>query len=111
MYHIKDLSNVRISILLSKDDGSRLKTLLHDNIEETFKSYCRRLDLKDSNVYRVLNGDTPATLEFIQRLCSGINFEVDLELQIKAFPKDADALELAINQYSKEGEKEEQEFS
>lgn len=66
---------VKASVLLSKKEGNILKEHVMENIDGTFKSYCRSVGLQDTNVYRWLNGSRPAEIDTIQKLLSGMPME------------------------------------
>lgn len=65
----------KCTVQLSKDQGEQIKDLIQENYHYSFPSYCAKVGISPPNFYNVVNGDRSCSLEFLNKLLSGIRFE------------------------------------
>jgi hypothetical protein len=63
-------------IKLTKEQGLQIKELIQEHFTCSFPWYCDRVGIKPPNFYNVVNGERTCTLEFLNKLLSGINYQV-----------------------------------
>jgi hypothetical protein len=103
---------VSCSIKLSKEQGSRIKDLINDIYPHTFPHYCLKVGVSTPNFYNTLNGERTCTLEFLNKILSGIHYQaivinpeiVIQELEIGEIVKVADSITLDEELQSNESE-------
>lgn len=71
-----ELSKVMVS--LTKAQGEIIKDLIIDNYDSTFPWYCQKVGIATPNFYNVVNGQRPCSLEWLNKLLSGIHHEAEL---------------------------------
>lgn len=62
------------TIQLSEEQGSLIKDLIQEYYPHTFPHYCQKVGIKPPNFYNTLNGRRPCSLEFLNKLLSGIRY-------------------------------------
>lgn len=75
-----------ITVKLTLEQGAEIKDLIQEKFPFTFPKYCGMVGIKAPNFYNTLNGERPCSLEFLNKLLSGIQYEVtasNMELQIQ----------------------------
>jgi hypothetical protein len=65
---------VSIVVRLSKDSGEKVKDLIHEIYNGSFNYYCQKVQISQPNFYTVVNGGRKCTLEFLDKLLSGIGY-------------------------------------
>lgn len=70
------------TFFLTRKDGELLKDIIDDHTSGTFKNYCRKVGMTDTNVLGVLHGSKPCSTDFIQRLLSGTTVVLKCSLTI-----------------------------
>lgn len=91
---------VGVTVKLERQQGDYLKDLIQEKYVYTFPRYCQMVGISPPNFYNTLNGERPCTLEFLNKLLSGIEFEAVLtnpevviqELEIGQVVVDVDSI-------------------
>jgi hypothetical protein len=65
---------VNCTVKLSKEQGSLLKDLINEIYPHTFPHYCTKVGISTPNFYNSVNGERPCSLEFLNKLLSGIGY-------------------------------------
>ena len=73
---IPSIQIVEVTIKLTKEQGDEVRELIRENFPHTFPIYCKKVGIKTPNFYNVLNGDRSCTLEWFNKLLSGLQYEV-----------------------------------
>ena len=73
-----EVSLSKIMITLTKEQGETIKDLITDNYTSTFPWYCQKVGIATPNFYNVVNGQRPCSLEWLNKLLSGIQHEAIL---------------------------------
>lgn len=68
-------SMVSCTIRLTRQQGSTIKILIQDLYPHTFPHYCQKVGISTPNFYSTLNGERPCSLEFLNKLLSGIGYQ------------------------------------
>lgn len=63
-------------IRLTKEQGEMIKDLIRHHYSHTFPRYCIRVGMKPPNFYNALNGSRPCSLTQLNKLLSGVGYEV-----------------------------------
>lgn len=66
---------VSCTIKLTREQGFTIKSLIQDLYPHTFPHYCQKVGISTPNFYSTLNGERPCSLEFINKLLSGIGYQ------------------------------------
>lgn len=77
---------VQITVVLTKDQGDLIKELIEENYVFGFPRYCQMVGIRTPNFYSVLKGERQCSLEFLNKLLSGIEYEaiiISPEVQIR----------------------------
>lgn len=69
-------------ILLSRKDGKMIQELISDLYDFSFPMYCAKVGIKPPNFYNVVNGVRPCSLEFLNKLLSGIGYQVTVDQKL-----------------------------
>lgn len=80
---------VTCTIRLTREQGGMIKDLIQDIYPHTFPHYCMKVGISTPNFYNTLNGERPCTLEFFNKLLSGIQYVATIsnpEIQIRELP-------------------------
>ncbi|GIW60337.1 MAG: hypothetical protein KatS3mg087_1403 [Patescibacteria group bacterium] len=106
----------KVVLRLSYEQGQIIKSMIRNKYPHTFPAYCAKVGIKTPNFYPVMSGEKSCTLEFLQRVLSGIGLEAvqlnpalliqDLETGVVVKP--ADWLELEEESFSTEQEETDQ---
>lgn len=75
--HIYQPGGPKTTILLSPEQGEELRALLEKNINSRFTTYCQLVGLQYTNVQAMLTGRKRISLDTMERLLSGINYNVE----------------------------------
>jgi hypothetical protein len=89
----------KCTVQLKEEQGSMIKDIIQENYHYTFPHYCAKVGISPPNFYNVLNGDRPCTLDFLNKLLSGVQYEAVIsnpeiqirELEIGGIAKDVDS--------------------
>lgn len=65
---------VNCTVKLTKDQGSLLKDLINEIYPHTFPHYCTKVGISTPNFYNTVNGERPCSLEFLNKLLSGVGY-------------------------------------
>lgn len=76
-------------IKITKTARRRIEDLLVSNITRTISIYCDKVGIRPNNYYAVLSGRRLCTLEFLNRLLSGIGYQVTAETKLVVHRIDA----------------------
>jgi hypothetical protein len=71
-----DATNITFS--LTRKDGETIKDLIRAIYPHTFPNYCIKVGVRPPNFYNVMNGERPCTLEFLNKILSGIGYIAEL---------------------------------
>ena len=71
---ILGVSLVSCMVKLTRDEGMAIKSLINENYPHTYPFYCRRVGISTPNFYSTLNGERQCSLEFLNKLLSGISY-------------------------------------
>lgn len=63
------------TIKLTRDEGMAIKSLIQEYYPHTFPHYCLKCGISTPNFYSTLNGERPCTLDFLNKILSGIHHE------------------------------------
>jgi hypothetical protein len=69
-------------IKLGKKAKKHIENLIIDHFEHSFPLYCNKVGIAPPNFYAVLNGTRQCTLDFLNKLLSGINYQVSMETRL-----------------------------
>lgn len=91
---------VNCTVQLSKEQGSYIKDIIQENYPHTFPHYCLKVGVSPPNFYNTLNGERPCSIDFLNKLLSGIGYEAIIsspevviqELAIGEIVQDADSI-------------------
>jgi len=84
------VSLVSCMVKLTREEGVAIKSLINENYPHTYPFYCRRVGISTPNFYSTLNGERQCSLEFLNKLLSGIGYCAiisDPEITIKEIPQ------------------------
>lgn len=81
-----DFSVSKISI--TKKGKRQIEDLLAEHCNKSISSYCDDVDIKSPNFYAVLSGTRQCTLEFLNKMLSGIGYQVSIEMRLIVHPVD-----------------------
>ena len=73
-------------IILSKQGKKQIEELIINNFEYTFPAYCDKVGIKPPNFYAIMNGTRACTTESLNKLLSGIGFQVSIETKLIIHP-------------------------
>ena len=82
-------SLVSCMIKLTREEGIAIKSLINENYAHTFPHYCQRVGISTPNFYSTLNGERQCSLEFLNKLLSGISYRAIIlnpEIVIQEIP-------------------------
>ena len=68
-------SLVSCTIKLTREEGLALKSLIQENYPHTFPHYALKCGISTPNFYSTLNGERACSLEFLNKILSGIHYE------------------------------------
>lgn len=68
------VSLISCMVKLTRDEGVAIKSLINENYPHTYPFYCRRVGISTPNFYSTLNGERQCSLEFLNKLLSGISY-------------------------------------
>lgn len=83
-------SLISCMIKLTREEGIAIKSLINENYAHTYPFYARKVGISTPNFYSTLNGERPCSLEFLNKLLSGIGYAAiitDPEIVIKEIPQ------------------------
>ena len=81
--HRKTTETQKSQILcLLQSEGYRIKNLIKLKHPGSYAKYCLRIGIKESNFHAVLSGDRTCSIELLERILSGIKYEVLLSTTI-----------------------------
>lgn len=91
---------VNCTVKLTAEQGSTIKSLINDIYPHTFPHYCRKVGISGPNFYNTLNGERPCSLDFLNKLLSGIQYEAVVsnpevlirEIEIGEIVQDVDSI-------------------
>lgn len=74
-------------ITLTKAQGDLVRELITDNYPFGMSSYAQKVGIHAPNIYAVLNGERQCTIEYLNRILSGIRMEAKclISINIQAF--------------------------
>ena len=84
------VSLISCMVKLTRDEGVAIKSLINENYPHTYPFYCRRVGISTPNFYSTLNGERQCSLEFLNKLLSGIGYTAtitDPKIVIKEIPQ------------------------
>lgn len=87
---ILGVSLVSCMVKLTRDEGMAIKSLINENYPHTYPFYCRRVGISTPNFYSTLNGERQCSLEFLNKLLSGVGYAAtitDPKIVIKEIPQ------------------------
>lgn len=75
------------SIRLSSDHLRMIRELIEEKYDGSFPSYCDKVGIKPPNFYNVIRGERPCSLDFLNKLLSGIGYQVTINnnLQVRRY--------------------------
>ena len=82
-------SLVSCMIKLTREEGVAIKSLINENYAHSFPLYCRRVGISTPNFYSTLIGERQCSLEFLNKLLSGISYRAIIlnpEIVIQEIP-------------------------
>ena len=82
-------SLVSCMIKLTREEGVAIKSLINENYAHSFPLYCRRVGISTPNFYSTLIGERQCSLEFLNKLLSGIGYRAMIlnpEIVIQEIP-------------------------
>ena len=68
------VSLISCMVKLTREEGIAIKSLINENYPHTYPFYCRRVGISTPNFYSTLNGERQCSLEFLNKLLSGISY-------------------------------------
>lgn len=68
-------SLVSCTIKLTREEGLAIKSLIQENYPHTFPHYALKCGISTPNFYSTLNGERACSLEFLNKLLSGIHYQ------------------------------------
>jgi hypothetical protein len=71
----------KVTFLIPKKMGVQIQHLITDFYKEGIPSYCKKVGVQHPNYYSCIKGDRPCTLEFLNKLLSGIGYQACLSSQ------------------------------
>lgn len=76
------------AILLKRQEGCLIKDLIDRHAPGNFRQYCDRIGMSPPNFHLILNGDRKCSLETLNRILSGIRYEVRVSttITVQAMP-------------------------
>lgn len=83
-------SLVSCMIKLTREEGVAIKSLINENYAHTYPFYARKVGISTPNFYSTLNGERACSLEFLNKLLSGIGYAAiiaDPQITIKEIPQ------------------------
>jgi len=72
-------SLVSCTIKLTREEGLAIKSLIQENYPHTFPHYALKCGISTPNFYSTLNGERACSLEFLNKVLSGIHYEAIVE--------------------------------
>ncbi len=84
------VSLISCMVKLTREEGIAIKSLINENYPHTYPFYCRRVGISTPNFYSTLNGERQCSLEFLNKLLSGIGYAAIItnpEIVIKEIPQ------------------------
>ena len=69
-------------IHLSRKDGKMIQELISDNYDFSYPMYCAKVGIKPPNFYNIVNGVRPCSVDFLNKLLSGIGYQVVVEQKL-----------------------------
>lgn len=90
---------ISISIQLTKEQGDQIKELIREHYHHAFAHYCKRVGLRTPNFYNATNGERPCSLDWLQKLLSGIGYQASLsdpEIQIQVMSPGEPAIDVGL---------------
>lgn len=76
----------KLMILFTPEEGNLLKDVIIENQNQTLPWYCRKVGISAPNLYNVCNGQRPCTIEWLNKLLSGIEFEASFNNKVHIGP-------------------------
>jgi len=73
-------------ITFNKRSKKQIEELIINNFEYTFPVYCDKVGIKPPNFYAILNGARACTTESLNKLLSGIGYQVSIETKLILHP-------------------------
>ena len=73
-------------ITFNKTSRRQIQDVIQDNINYTFPVYCDNVGIAPPNFYAILNGTRQCTVEFLNKILSGINYQVSVETKLIVHP-------------------------
>jgi hypothetical protein len=65
----------RLVFQLTYEEGEDLRDLIREHYPHAFPRYCTKVGIKTPNFYNAVNGERPCTLDWLNKLLSGIGYE------------------------------------
>lgn len=69
-------------IRLKRKDADILREVIAEYFQYSLPRYFEKVGIKPSNGYAVLSGDRPCTVEFLNKMLSGVGFQVTIETKL-----------------------------
>ena len=63
-------------IKIGRKESDMIKELIADRYDYSFPRYCEKVGIKPSNFYAIMNGSRACSLEFLNKLLSGVGYQV-----------------------------------
>jgi len=68
----------KLTFTISKKVGREITHLITDCYKEGIPNYCKKVGIQHPNFYSTIRGSRPCTLEFLNKLLSGIGYQATL---------------------------------
>lgn len=76
------VSCIPTKIKITKSSRSRIEELIITNITRTIGVYCDKVGIQPSNYYAILSGRRACTLDQLNKILSGIGYQVTAETKL-----------------------------
>jgi hypothetical protein len=73
-------------IILDEKGKKQIEDLIIEFSNSSFPVYCDRVGIKPPNFYAVLNGTRACTVEFLNKLLLGVNYQISIQTQLIVHP-------------------------
>lgn len=70
------------TIKLTRDEGGAIKDLIQEHYPHTFPHYCQKTGISTPNFYSTLNGERTCSLDFLNKILSGIHYQASINPEI-----------------------------
>jgi hypothetical protein len=75
-------------IVIGKRAKSQIESIITENFPHSIPLYCNKVGIASSNYYAVINGTRPCTLDFLNKLLSGVGYQISIDTKLIAHQLD-----------------------